>query len=127
MKLITTPAAYALTDEVIAKVGDKSTAQHHTNMLLAERSKEFKALKRLASKKRKIKQQIDKLENTIAKKFKGVELNNWGDSPRLRTRTVYLNKKSDIKNKLIVANHITGIAPGKLVDHVVKQLLSQVK
>lgn len=127
MKPITTPAAYALAEEVIKEVSGKSEQIHKLNAARAAKSEELKALRVLLSQRKNTAEKIERLVEKLTKNYPGVEIKTYGDVPQVRTRTVYLNDKRDIKNKLIVASHINGLPPQKLVDHVVNEILTKKK
>jgi hypothetical protein len=124
MKPITTPAAYALAEEVIKQVAGKSEHAHKHNAARATKSEEFKALRVLLSQRKITAEKIERLVEKLTKNYPGVEIKTYGDIPQVKTRTVYLNNTRDIKNKILIASHVKGLPPQKLVDHVVNEILT---
>jgi hypothetical protein len=113
-----------LADQVKVFVHKAQEKKAEDSLRNAGKSKEFKQLKELASQRDKLTKKMELLEDKISKRFKGVDVSTVAKAPRLYKRTNWFIDVKDARQKILVANHVNGIALDKLVEHVAKEYIS---
>ena len=122
MTKLNTTAAIALATEVENRVAKALAKKSEDSIIKVKRSKEVKELDRLRKHRNSLNHKMDKIINRIRDRY-GVVANTYNG--RVQVQKIHAKRPlvKDIKNQIIIANHVMGIKPEKVVDYVTKQLL----
>jgi hypothetical protein len=111
--------------EVVKIIREATKKKFEASKKLAVSSEEFKEYKKLFAERRRINNQLSRLEEKIATTYRGVKLKSYGDNPELTTQYTTPNYQlTEVRSRVLLANHVKGVMPEKVVDYVVNQIVN---
>jgi hypothetical protein len=125
MEKISLPIAATLAEEAIKIINKTRSSIEKKRVVAAKDSQEFKQLMKIQMQRQILDSQFESISERFEKKFPGVEVNGYGKRLHPRARYKSQPQVKSIKNKIIVANQIKGIAPSKVIDFVVQEYMTE--
>lgn len=117
-KRINVTTAKALAEQALKKISEKSNSLSSTRRAVLHRSEEMIALKKILKSIKESQAIKDRMVSKIEEKY---NVNLWTTGEvKIFKRSIPLPKVSDLKNRIIIANHVNGVDPSKLIDYAIK-------
>lgn len=125
MNKINHSIAAILAEQIKTAVEKERKRFRNQNVKAARKSKEFAELKKIRAEISKLNGRANFLTEKLQDDYQGIYINGWGSDINIKPNNNPTPQVKYIKNKIIIANHITGVTPENVVAHVTKELLNE--
>jgi hypothetical protein len=119
MKKLTATIAKALAETARISISKKKDADTKSNEKSVTRSREFQKLKSLHRQQEALSKKFNSLKQRIEEK-NNISINAYRKL-EITTRRQTLPDVTELKNAIIIANHVEGVDESKVLNHVIKK------